>query len=198
MSEKSKKDRVAQLAALYPRLIEWSDEDKAYLGSAPPLIGPSCHGDTVAEVATQLEAIVMDLCEDIVDGSMPQPEPPQKSYSGNFNVRIDPMLHRFAALRALSRKQSLNDFVAEAITAAAYPQHSVRQAWVRWAETLASSAFVGSSLEECTKRMSTILRSDEPENPYKKERAVAHVIIDTWGRADTTSPASGRKSTKLK
>jgi hypothetical protein len=29
---------------LYTKLVEWSDEDACFVGSAPPLIGPCCHG----------------------------------------------------------------------------------------------------------------------------------------------------------
>lgn len=43
---------------------------------------------------------------------------PEKSYKGSFNVRINPDLHRAAALAAAVRKESLNQFVADAIAAA--------------------------------------------------------------------------------
>ena len=47
------------------------------------------------------------------------PEPPaNKSFSGKFLVRISPELHRRAALQALARGESLNQFVAEAISSA--------------------------------------------------------------------------------
>ena len=42
---------------------------------------------------------------------------PEKSYRGSFNVRINPDLHRAAALAAAVRKESLNQFVADAIAA---------------------------------------------------------------------------------
>lgn len=43
---------------------------------------------------------------------------PEKSYKGSFNVRVNPELHRAAAMAAAARKESLNQFVAEAIAAA--------------------------------------------------------------------------------
>lgn len=36
---------------------------------------------------------------------------PQKPFSGRFNVRLDPELHRQLALRATQEKVSLNDWV---------------------------------------------------------------------------------------
>ncbi len=43
---------------------------------------------------------------------------PEKSYKGSFNVRVNPEVHRAAAMAAAARKESLNQFVAEAIAAA--------------------------------------------------------------------------------
>jgi len=40
---------------------------------------------------------------------------PEKPYSGRFNVRLDPDLHRRAALCAAREHKSLNDWVSEAI-----------------------------------------------------------------------------------
>lgn len=112
----TKKEKIRQLAARYPRLIEWSQEDKCYVGSAPPLVGHCCHGATEAEVAAQLAIIVADLSEDLLDGKREAPkELVAKKYSGKFVTRIDPGLHKKIALQAAARHRSLNDFVAEAL-----------------------------------------------------------------------------------
>lgn len=42
----------------YLRIVEWSEEDGCFVGSAPPLIGRCCHGDTEASVLRQLGRIV--------------------------------------------------------------------------------------------------------------------------------------------
>ena len=119
MNAKSRQVQIRKMSARYPRLIEWSAEDGVFVGSAPPLIGQCCHGATETEVATQLAAIVADLVADVLDGKMAMPEPPaNKSFSGKFLVRISPELHRRAALQALARGESLNQFVAEAISSA--------------------------------------------------------------------------------
>ena len=48
----------------YSALIEWSDEDGCFVGSAYPLVGQCCHSDTRAEVAGKLETIIEDLLYD--------------------------------------------------------------------------------------------------------------------------------------
>lgn len=119
MSIKSKKARIRRLSARYPRLIEWSEEDSVFIGSAPPLVGRCCHGATETEVATQLATIVEDLVEDVIDGKMPTPNPPPaRAYSGKFLVRISPDLHKKAVLKAQARGESLNQFVAEVLAQA--------------------------------------------------------------------------------
>jgi predicted RNase H-like HicB family nuclease len=44
----------------YLRVVEWSPEDRCFVGSAPPLIGRCCHGPTEANVLRQLKRIVDD------------------------------------------------------------------------------------------------------------------------------------------
>ena len=112
----TKQKAIAALAERCTRLIEWSRADGCYVGSAPPLVGQCCHGKSTIEVATQLEEIVLDLCEDAVDGKIPVPEAMDaKPYSGKFVVRVSPALHKTAALKAQAREESLNKFVANAI-----------------------------------------------------------------------------------
>jgi predicted HicB family RNase H-like nuclease len=113
----AKQKKIRQLAARYPQVIEWSEEDGCFIGSAPPLVGHSCHGASTAEVAGLLDAIVLDLCEDIIDGKIPAPKEPAagKQYSGKFVVRLSPALHKKVALKAQAREESLNQFVADAL-----------------------------------------------------------------------------------
>ncbi len=110
-----KNTEIAKLSARCTRLIEWSDEDGCYIGSAVPLVGQCCHGKTPVEVASQLEEIVADLCADVAEGKLPMPQFDNRKYSGKFMVRVSPDLHRTAALKAQARRESLNKFVADAI-----------------------------------------------------------------------------------
>jgi predicted RNase H-like HicB family nuclease len=42
----------------YARVVEWSDEDSCYVGSAPGLVFGGCHGDDEKRVFAQLCQIV--------------------------------------------------------------------------------------------------------------------------------------------
>ncbi len=113
-SKKARLEEIRRLSARFPRLIEWSDEDRAFVGSAPPLVGQCCHGKTEADVATQLAIIVDDLVQDVLDGKMPAPkDEPGKTYSGKFVLRIPTALHKKIALKAKARGESLNQYVVE-------------------------------------------------------------------------------------
>ncbi len=116
---KTKKDKIHQMSARYPCAIEWSEEDGCFVGNAPPLVSQCCHGDSVAEVAKQLAAVVEDLVEDVIDGKLPAPKsPPAKNFSGTFVVRLAPGLHKKSALLAQARGDSLNQFVSDVLARA--------------------------------------------------------------------------------
>jgi predicted RNA binding protein YcfA (HicA-like mRNA interferase family)/predicted RNase H-like HicB family nuclease len=45
-------------SAKYAKIVEWSDEDQCYVGSAPGLILGGCHGDDEKEVFNELCEVV--------------------------------------------------------------------------------------------------------------------------------------------
>lgn len=75
----------------YPFLVRWSDEDQAYLGSIPGLIGECCHADTPERVLTQLREIGADLVDYLKSEGRSLPAP-----SENSEVDPDPKLIRAA------------------------------------------------------------------------------------------------------
>ena len=50
-------------SAKYVKIVEWSDEDQCYVGSAPGLIYGGCHGDNERVVFDELCSIVDDVIE---------------------------------------------------------------------------------------------------------------------------------------
>lgn len=103
-------------AARYLKIVEWSDEDGCFVGRAPGLFYGGCHGADETRVFRQLRKLVEQHVAELL--SRKERLPPAtagKTYSGKFIVRVGPALHQKAAVKALNRGESLNQFVAEAI-----------------------------------------------------------------------------------
>ncbi len=107
---------VKAASARYLKIVEWSDEDKCFVGRCPGLFFGGCHGSDESKVYRQL----CDLAEEHVTELLANKESlpaatAGKSYSGKFVVRVGSDLHQKAAVKAMLRGESLNQFVAEAI-----------------------------------------------------------------------------------
>ncbi len=50
-------------AAKYVKVVEWSEEDGAFVGQCPGIIGPCCHGPDEVEVYRELCEIVEEWVE---------------------------------------------------------------------------------------------------------------------------------------
>lgn len=50
-------------SARYAKIVEWSEEDQCYVGSAPGLILGGCHGDDEKQVFEELCRIVDEVIE---------------------------------------------------------------------------------------------------------------------------------------
>jgi predicted RNase H-like HicB family nuclease len=59
----------------YAKIIEWSDEDGCYVGSAPGLLLGGCHGDNERQVFEQLCQIVEEQIELYRQDGRPLPPP---------------------------------------------------------------------------------------------------------------------------
>ena len=59
--KRSTPEQAARMARNYPLSVRWSEEDGAFVGSVPGLVGDCCHGDTPEEVIAQLKEIAEDL-----------------------------------------------------------------------------------------------------------------------------------------
>ena len=81
-------------AARYMKIVEWSDQDGCFVGSAPPLIGPCCRGKDEAKVYAQLCRIVEEWVEILEKDGRELPESlVANKFSGKFVLRVEPALH---------------------------------------------------------------------------------------------------------
>lgn len=62
-------------SARYVKLVEWSDEDQCYVGSAPGLVYGGCHGDDELAVFEQLSQIVEEMIDLYAKEGRPLPPP---------------------------------------------------------------------------------------------------------------------------
>ena len=61
--------------ALYAKIVEWSEEDQCFVGSAPGLVYGGCHGSDEKEVFDQLCQIVGEVIELYKKEGKPLPPP---------------------------------------------------------------------------------------------------------------------------
>ncbi len=62
-------------SANYAKIVEWSDEDQCYVGSAPGLIYGGCHGGNEAQVFEELCRIVEEVIQLYHRDGKPLPPP---------------------------------------------------------------------------------------------------------------------------
>lgn len=60
-------------SARYVKIVEWSDEDQCYVGSAPGLIYGGCHGDDEKTVFADLCQVVEEVIETYLRDGEPLP-----------------------------------------------------------------------------------------------------------------------------
>lgn len=96
----------------YSGIVEYDSDAKIFTGE---VIGIRSVVTFQGRTPEELEAsfresidLYLEMCRE--DGVQPE-----KPYSGRFNVRISPQLHRAIALKAATERKSLNEVVVEAI-----------------------------------------------------------------------------------
>jgi predicted RNase H-like HicB family nuclease len=62
-------------SALYAKIVEWSEEDQCFVGSAPGLLYGGCHGPDEQQVFAELCKIVDETIEIYQQEGKPLPPP---------------------------------------------------------------------------------------------------------------------------
>jgi predicted HicB family RNase H-like nuclease len=93
--------------------VKYSDEDESFIGKIEGINSVvSFDGQSVEELKVAFYEAVesyLDFCNRKGIANI------QKSYTGIFNVRINPDMHRRAAITAKLHGKTLNSFVKEAL-----------------------------------------------------------------------------------
>lgn len=111
----------------YLKIVEWSDEDRCYVGSCPGLMLGGIHGDDEAKVYAELCQTVEEWIVIHEQDGIPLPPPTAgKDYSGKFVVRVGKDLHRELAVSALRDGMSLNSYCAKVLHEGRSPYRSAK------------------------------------------------------------------------
>jgi len=114
-----KSSELKSKAARYTKIVEWSEEDGCFVGSAPPLIGQCCHGKDETKVYAKLCQIVEEWIGLLEGDGHALPESlAAKKFSGKFVLRVEPAIHRRLAAKALAAGESLNSYCVKTLVKA--------------------------------------------------------------------------------
>jgi predicted RNase H-like HicB family nuclease len=102
----------------YRIIVEWSDEDKAFVGRVPAFPFCSAHGGTPEEAAREATEAAEGILESLkAHGEPTPPEDVAADYSGQLRLRMPSSLHeklsRLAAAEGVSLNQELVSVLAE-------------------------------------------------------------------------------------
>ena len=96
----------------YHGSVEFSSEDNVFFGKIVSIRDVvTFEGKTVSEITKSFHYMVDDYLKTCKELG----KEPDKKYSGSFNVRLKPRIHKLASVRSSVMKISLNKFVEQAV-----------------------------------------------------------------------------------
>ncbi len=102
----------------YTYRVTWSPEDQEYIGLCAEFASLSWLAKSPEKALKGIQKIVADVVTDLQVSGEPVPVAlAEKSYSGEFRVRIPPLLHRNLALMAAEQGVSLNRLASAKLAA---------------------------------------------------------------------------------
>lgn len=102
-----------QQADRYTYRVTWSQEDEQYVGLCAEFPSLSWLDSTPEKTLRGIRKVVHGVLKDIAKTGEPVPEPlNSRHYSGKFQVRVPPEVHRKLALEAAEENISLNRLVS--------------------------------------------------------------------------------------
>jgi predicted HicB family RNase H-like nuclease len=102
----------------YTYRVTWSPEDQEYIGLCAEFASLSWLAKTPEKALKGIQKVVAEVVADLQASGEPVPVAlAEKSYSGEFRVRIPPLLHRNLALMAAEQGVSLNRLASAKLAA---------------------------------------------------------------------------------
>jgi predicted HicB family RNase H-like nuclease len=114
MSMKPSRKPVVKKNDRYLMIVEWSEEDRCYVGTCPELMIGGVHGASESRVLKELCQVVDEWIKIYEqDGGALPPATAGREYSGKFALRVGKELHKRIALEAMSAGRSLNSYCVD-------------------------------------------------------------------------------------
>lgn len=102
----------------YTYRISWSAEDQEYVGLCAEFPSLSWLAKSTAEALNGIITLVDEVVQDMKANNEPVPKAiADRHYSGEFRVRIPPMVHRNIAIAAAEQGVSMNRYVSSKLSA---------------------------------------------------------------------------------
>ena len=102
----------------YTYRVTWSPEDGEHLGLCAEFPSLSWLAGTPVDALEGIRQVVADVVADMEQNGEILPSPfAEKRYSGKFNVRVPPELHRSLAIQAAEQGVSLNRLASAKLAA---------------------------------------------------------------------------------
>ncbi len=96
----------------YLKVVEWSEEDGCYIGTAPGLILGGVHGRSQSKVFSELCEAVEGAVSLLKKEGRPLPKSTLgKKCSGRILLRIPAELHKALAIKAVQAGESVNKLI---------------------------------------------------------------------------------------
>ncbi len=98
----------------YAYRVEWHDPDEEFVGTCIEFPGLSWLADTQNGALDGIRSIVGETLDDMKAAGESIPDPlSRRNYSGKFQVRITPALHRKLVRDAFEQRVSLNALITD-------------------------------------------------------------------------------------
>ena len=102
----------------YTYRLAWSAKDEEFIATVVEFPSLSWISDTREGALSGLTALVDEVVQDLVAEGEEIPAPwDERKFSGKFNLRLGPDLHKKVALEAAERHESINTFVMKKLGA---------------------------------------------------------------------------------
>lgn len=117
-NSKSKSSMLKELANRYTYRLAWSEKDDEFIATVVEFPSLSWISKSRESALRGLTSLIEEVIKDMAREGAELPEPwDERRFSGKFNLRLGPELHRNVALRAAERGESINTYVIKQLNA---------------------------------------------------------------------------------